>query len=324
MSATLDPESWVRFLDSDYLATFLADGGSAVKFVVPIDEAPDRSIALLREAAHARGFACADVHSDETRIHMADRLLFQINDQIDWREVTERVLRRFLTDLSYAVPDAVDGSFIDSVAMTSGVDRGVLLMEMRKKVAADVFRQELLSKDFRVAMTQMCIAVLVGSEDSITTFETVRRWLVGELATVGEIKPYQIFTKINRSNARHNFESLLHWLRFAGFPGLVVLIDIRRIGEPRNPKDGTVYYTKAAVLDAYEVLRQFIDGTDRMEGCLITAFGDQGFLDEEPGSRGMGAYQALKFRIFDEVRDRFVANPLASLVRVSTSPGPGA
>ena len=90
----------------------------------------------------------------------------------------------------------------------------------------------------------------------------------------------------------------------------------------RNPKDGGLYYTKAAVLDAYEVLREYIDGTDRLVNCLIVVVADPEFLDDDPYGRGIGAYEALKFRVFDEVRDRTLANPMAALVRLAAAESP--
>lgn len=71
------------------------------------------------------------------------------------------------------------------------------------------------------------------------------------------------------------------------------------------------------MLDAYEVFRQFIDGLDQLERCLIVVLPDQEFLDEDFLGRGLGAYQALKFRVYDEVRDRRLANPLGSLIRLA-------
>ncbi len=113
---------------------------------------------------------------------------------------------------------------------------------------------------------------------------------------------------------------MLHWLRLAGYPGLLLVLDTARLTVPRNPKDGKTYYTKAAVLDAYEVLRQFIDATDRLHGCLIVVVPDVDFLEEEqtPRSRGIGQYEALKFRVIDEIRDRRLTNPMASLIRLSS------
>ena len=42
------------------------------------------------------------------------------------------------------------------------------------------------------------------------------------------------------------------------------------------------------------------------------------FIDTERGTRGMGAYEALMFRVIDEVRDRNLVNPMASLVRLGS------
>src|SRR5438034_3289861 len=54
---------------------------------------------------------------------------------------------------------------------------------------------------------------------------------------------------------------------------------------------------------AYEVLRQFVDSTDRLTGCLIVVMPAASFLDEAD-IRGISAYTALKARVFDEIQDR--------------------
>jgi hypothetical protein len=63
------------------------------------------------------------------------------------------------------------------------------------------------------------------------------------------------------------------------------------------------------------VLRQFIDGADQLTGCMLVVVPAVSFLEDH--TRGLGAYEALKFRVFDEVRDRRFVNPMASLVRLS-------
>jgi hypothetical protein len=64
-------------------------------------------------------------------------------------------------------------------------------------------------------------------------------------------------------------------------------------------------------------LRQFIDAIERLQGCLIVVSPDVEFLSEEPRERGFGAYDALKFRVVDEIHDRRLVNPMSSLVRLS-------
>ena len=78
--------------------------------------------------------------------------------------------------------------------------------------------------------------------------------------------------------ARHNawplLYSLTRWLRTAGRSGLVLDLDLGRLVVARRPpvglRDGH-YYSKAAILDAYEVLRQLIDATDELEGLFVAA-----------------------------------------------------
>jgi hypothetical protein len=42
------------------------------------------------------------------------------------------------------------------------------------------------------------------------------------------------------------------------------------------------------------------------------------FLDTNTKGRGLGRYPALYNRVYDEVRDRNLTNPLSALVRVGT------
>src|SRR5262249_25158250 len=155
------------------------------------------------------------------------------------------------------------------------------------------------AKDFRIAMMWLCRARLDGGEAGTTQTGQVTEWLTGHVRAVSVMKPYQIFTKINRTNARHLLESLFVWVREAGESGVVILLDITRLTERGKPADASLSYSKSALLDAYEVLRQFVDSTDDLAGALLVAVADEQFLDTAAGSRGLGAYQALQNRIYD-------------------------
>jgi hypothetical protein len=105
-----------------------------------------------------------------------------------------------------------------------------------------------------------------------------------------------------------------------GHPGLALLLDIRRLGFARRPipeeRHGH-YYTKAALLDGYEVLRQLVDNTDEMANLVVAVVASPAFLTDP--ARGLDAYQALKLRIFDEVRDARRDNPLSALIRLQAA-----
>ena len=76
-------------------------------------------------------------------------------------------------------------------------------------------------------------------------------------------------------------------------------------------------------MDHYELLRELIDGTDRLDGLFMVVLANDGFLDYDPNDRacrGFSIYSALRGRIADEVRDRSRANPMSTLVRLADAP----
>jgi hypothetical protein len=38
MTAAIDPKEWLCFIEHEYLASFVRDGGSSIKFAVPLDD----------------------------------------------------------------------------------------------------------------------------------------------------------------------------------------------------------------------------------------------------------------------------------------------
>jgi hypothetical protein len=98
---------------------------------------------------------------------------------------------------------------------------------------------------------------------------------------------------------------------------LTLLLDIRPVVSDSPPEVASLRYTRSAVQDAYEVLRQFIDDTDELEHLLLVVGAGPGLIDND--RRGLNSYSALKMRTSDELRDRNRANPLGALVRLDTA-----
>jgi hypothetical protein len=311
------PEAWLSFLEQEYLAGFIADGGASVKFAVPVDEIarPDVLGGVVERAERA-GYIVLSADAVQTRVHMVDQLFYRFAEQVRWRELSERYLEQLAESERYARPASGPAPFVERLAEANDLGADFLGPELRKSLTRTVFRDTSLAKDFRVAMTQLCLAELFGGVEGEMTIQVITDWLTGANKAVSAVKPYQIRSRINRTNARYLLESMFAWNRSCGHRGSVVVLDTGRLTVARNPKDGGVYYTKAALLDAYEVLRQFIDGTDRLQGCLIVVVPDSEFLETEKGTRGMGSYEALMFRVIDEIRDRDLVNPMASLIRL--------
>ena len=288
MTVAIARDEWLSFVRTEYLESYIADGGAAIKVVIDLGGSDlDLAETVAAHAADA-GYLTAVVDATVSRVHMIDQVFFAVAEQIPWRETVDRVVTRLATADGLNVADG-DGPLFRRIAEASKLDPQYVQLELRRKIGEKIFKNHSFVKDFRVAVTQLSTAAFGGGQEADTTFTTITDGLTGRNRAVSAVKPYQIFSRINRSNARHFFESALSWICLAEWPGLVLVIDIRRVTVARNPRDGGLYYTKSAVLDTYEVLRQYIDGTDRLVNCLIVVVADPEFLDDDPTGRGMGA-----------------------------------
>ncbi|MGH9276999.1 MAG: BREX system ATP-binding domain-containing protein, partial [Acidimicrobiales bacterium] len=198
------------------------------------------------------------------------------------------------------------------------VDARELKREVDRELQQRVYRDYAMVQEFRVAMLRLCQAQLRTGQVADAEHTAVLDWLTGELRQISALRSALIFRRIARHNARQMLFSLAHWLAVNGRSGLLLVLDIRRFSVARRPapeeRQGH-YYTRTALLDAYEVLRQLVDNTDELANCFVLVVAPPAFLTDP--ARGLDAYQALKLRIFDEVRDRNRDNPFSSLVRVS-------
>jgi hypothetical protein len=110
--------------------------------------------------------------------------------------------------------------------------------------------------------------------------------------------------------------SLCRWLRLCGRHGLCVALDIRQLARIGRTIGNGLRYSPAAVLDAFEVLRQLIDDAEHFAGLLLVVLANEALIGDDP-KRSVDAYQALKMRIWDDVRPEGRDNPLAPLVRLA-------
>ena len=107
--------------------------------------------------------------------------------------------------------------------------------------------------------------------------------------------------------------SLCRWFRLCSRQGLCVALDIRQLGRSGAAAGDNVRYSPAAVLDAFEVLRQIIDDSENLAGLMLVVLADQTLIGDDP-RRSLDAYLALKMRIWSDVRPEGRDNPLAPLV----------
>lgn len=309
---------YLRFLHDEYLDGFVRDGGAAVKFaIVPNDAGAGSVHASMRQHAEAAGYVYAAIDAATTKMSMIDRVFNAIASQIPWRDLARRVVLDALEDLRFPAP-AGEPLSLEAIARHNDYDLQQLRKDFNRRLRDKIFHDYELAQDFRVGMILLCQAEVIGSPSTQATADAVHEWLRGELRQMAQLREDLIYQKINRSNALHMLYSLGPWIRKAGKPGLVLDFDIRQCAVTARALTDQLFYTRPAVLDVYELLRQLIDATDELSSTFILVTATNDFLADQ--TRGLEKYWALRLRILDEVRDRHKVNPYSALMRLSTDP----
>ena len=307
----LTVSGYLAFLEREYLTSYVDQGGAAVKLLAVGDLVVAGQLATGLAEVGA-GFQHASVDAAVTRVHLVDQVFAVVAAQVDWVGLAGEVVRAAFDLAGFPAPGR--DLAIAAVARHHEIDAAELYRSVRRAVERLVLADQRLAYEFRTAMLRLCQEHLGRGDVTAEERQTVLGWLRCERIPAGDLRRLALTSKINRANARAMLLSLTRWLRLAGRPGLVLHLDLTRLGVVRRPpvglRDGN-YYSKAATLDAYELLRQLIDGTDEYEGLLVAAVLPAALVTDEV--HGLPAYTALQLRVVDEVRDRRRANPYAAL-----------
>ena len=306
---------YLELVETEYLVDFVPSGGAAVKFAVAADGSADELRRGLLDRARTKGYSVATIDAAHVKAHMIDKVFTAIAGQIEWSVGAGAVVRTSLAELGFKVPQ--DGRLsLDRLAEANDYDPNELRRDLNRVLQDQILRDYELAQEFRLAMLRLCQAQVDTSDLMQTEQDFVLMWLRGELRLISSLKQAGIFQRIARHNARDMLASLTRWIVKTGGAGLVLDFDIRRCALTKRPDDELLYYSKAAVIDVYELLRQLIDSTDELSSCFVlVTIAPETLTDPRRGIEQH--YDALKFRIWDEVRDRDRANPLAALVRTS-------
>jgi hypothetical protein len=314
-------DDYLVFAAEEYLRAYIARGGTAVKLMVTGDRDVGRHFATgLAELCTpiADGFLYVSVDAVGTRVHLMDQLFSAIARQIDWMALAGRVLHDAYRKAGFPTAGPGDAELtVAAVAAYQEVDATELYRTIRRALERAVLADHSLAHEFRVAMLRLCQALMAHGDVNEADRAAVLGWLCGEKVPAAQLRAVLLHTKIARHNARLMLMSLTMWVRRAGLAGVVLLLDLERIAVSRRPPAEErvgLYYSKAAALDAYELLRQLIDATDELAGLFVAVLLPPELVTDE--SRGLPAYSALHLRVADEVRDRNRANPYAALVRL--------
>ena len=310
-------DDWLGVIQQEYLRNFVREGGGAIKVAVfPDDQSLQDCQQALDGLANKEAYVFVKVDARYTKIHMVERLFHKIAKQVDWDDLAYRFVLRLLEGNGYQIPANRKEFSLRQVAALNERKEPMLRRDVQTWLEKSIEGDSGLCREFRMAMIHLCLAQFDAGDSDRVLATAVKEWLSGDLRLVSGVKKALIYQKVARHNARHMLTSLTRWLRLTGKGGLILSLDISRYFGKRHETsaDGSLTFTPSATMDLFELLRQFLDTADEIEGLLMVVMAPQEFLTDS--RRGVDRYEALKLRVWDDIRPKHRQNPLASLVRM--------
>ena len=309
---------WLEAADTYYLSDFVNSGGSAFKLLLARDASGVSTVLeKVRSLAEGKGYIYVQVSAADTRIDKIDQIFFAVAGQIDWDSLVARDAADFLRGQGYTIPDGVAASHTAAIARANDVEEEDLHREIRRVTRQEIIQDRRMCKEFRTAIAQLRLSQFFPRSLTPTDAEVLGGWMRGEKISVAALRDLSIYSKIGRHNAREMLIALAYWLATSLGMGLVMGLDLSALllTRPSAPDEipASLHYSRSALLDAYEVIRQFIDETDDIAHCLICAVAPPEIETDE--KRSVFKYYALQSRLLSEVHDLDRQDLLAAMVR---------
>jgi hypothetical protein len=212
----LTAAEWLGALRSEYLASFIRDGGAAVK--VAVAARPSAGAELTRDLAGeaaTQGFVVVAVDAATCKVHLLHNLFFEVARQVDWQGLARDFLRSEMRAAGLTLPP--DGALdVESVARFNDQDVTLVRRDVRSALSRDLMRDRGLGRLFRLAASALCKALAEPDDAQRELAANVVLWLRGDLPRVGPLREAFIYQRIDRHVARTMIVSTSAFIRKAG------------------------------------------------------------------------------------------------------------
>ncbi len=301
---------WLAVIEREYLAGFMPEGGASVKMAVGDDAAVEAATDHLLRLGGMRGMMTVHVDAATTRISLMQELFFAVARALPWDALLQSYVEGLFTAHDYPWPQPGAQLAMPELAARFGVAPTLLARQRDQWLTASLWDDRRLAQDVRAALLRLCLARL--EPDGGDMAPPVLQWLRGEKVAATLLRAASISARIGRTNARAALASICRFAHKAGVAGLLVVLDVRHLAQA-VPREGMLRYSPAAVMDAYEVLREMIDGTEDMPGLFTAVLAGPELATGDP-RRAISQYAALQMRVWPDVRPGDRQNPVAPLV----------
>ena len=272
---TVGRTNWLTFIEDD-LESYIAEGGSKVRFISgDYGDGKTHFMSVIQHMALARGFGISFVVlTREVPIHKFETVYQSIVKEIKGR--FEGVGIRKLLDwwLDKLIADKIKTSDKTEKSISQKTIHENLNRELQKIHGMDINFINALTSLANNHFTQVNRATENKSNDYDkeqtdnydkngdkeyeddnlqADREVLLHWFEGGKPSKKELKPFQIYESLNKTNSKKFLNSLILFLRYTGHKGMVLLFDEME----------TVIAQSASVRSAaYENVRLLIDNSE--------------------------------------------------------------
>ncbi len=276
---TVGRENWLTFIEDD-LDKYIAEGGAKVRFLSgDYGDGKTHFMSVIRHLSLKKGFAVSFVVlTRETPIHKFEAVYQAIVKQL--RGQFDGLGIRNLLE-----------SYLNEMGKTLVQEDGELSSEGLSEISNELRNLSGMDINFAngvIALLKNRFQPLREGEDQEerdNTRESLYHWFEGGKVTKKDLKPFQIFEIINKTNSKNFLNALIAFLRHVGYKGLILLMDELEtvVGQGKSVRNA-----------AYENVRLLIDNTEQA-GYLHIFFSI--IPDVLESEKGFKSYDALWSRV---------------------------
>ncbi len=276
---TVGRQKWLSFIEDD-LENYVAEGGSKVRFINgDYGDGKTHFMSVVRHLALQQGFVVSfvvltrevPVHKFEVIYQELVRQLCGTFEGTGIRHLVDHWVSKLEAD--FAQKDSA--AFQEKWNGLNDTLRALPGMDLNFANALTAF----------IDQKYNALADGETQEERTRNLEVLYQWFEGGKITKRELKPFQIFESLNKTNSKRFLTSLIAWVRHLDFKGFILLMDELE----------TIIPQSASVRNAgYENVRLLIDNTEQAQYLHIFFSIIPDVLASE---KGFKSYDALWSRV---------------------------
>ncbi|NOX32930.1 MAG: ATPase [Deltaproteobacteria bacterium] len=275
---TVGRKNWLKFIEDD-LDNYISQGGSKVRFISgDYGDGKTHFMSVIRHLAMMKKFAVSFVVlTREVPIHKFETVYQTIVRQLKGNFAGTGIRNMLETWLGKLARTPIQGKKDEACE-----NRTALAAKLRNIPGMDInFANALIA----LVNNRFSPMEKEEIEDRESAHEVLLHWFEGGRVTKREIKPFQVYEVLNKTNSKQFMNSLILFLRHTGHKGLILLMDEME----------TVVAQSASIRNAaYENVRLFIDNSESSKFLHIFFSIIPDVLISE---KGFKSYDALWSRI---------------------------